>query len=143
MSESALTVDEIFERAQASLPENSLFASFRKEFTDRTEEQCGNSAGWINQKLSERQAAAFLQSVIGILEETSINLAHTTDDSVYGEATQIAQTIQHICAEVYDFQECTIRIMSPTRRMEAAGLAKVSTGKDGQLYIQPATKPLK
>jgi hypothetical protein len=126
--------DQLEKQEAGKLP---LWSGFRPEITQRTSAVTSNPPGWEAVALNERAAATLIQSAIAILEEMATRFAHTTDDPVYEEATNIAQGLHCIIAAAYGFQPCTIRIMSPTRQLEAAGLVKVERGSDGELYVQP------
>lgn len=132
-----LSVADVFKQLKNQHADLLLLESFVRDFIEQGSRIPTNPLDWQKYPLSERDAAKFVQSVINVLEQLACRFAHSTDDLVYSEATTLAQTVHTIVAERYDFQPCNIRIMSPTRRMEAAGVVEVVQGDDGDLYVKP------
>lgn len=137
-----MNIIQFFSRIQGRLEEEyqTLFTFFQNNFFQRMK-GVSNPSDWKEKQLSVEEAINLYQFVCQVLWQLAIQLADSTDDSVYSEATQIATTAREVLGIEYgDDQFPPTQIMSPTNIMVQEGLLKRIPNPDdpeGEDIVQP------
>lgn len=133
-----MTFGEILSAAKNRIGRDHLFYSlFEKHFADEVDKIPGNPRNWRDRSdfVTVNNIACFFSCVLNTLFMLATSFANTPDDSVYRDATQIAETIRLVLQENFNVTIDPHEIMSPTRMMENHGLLKVVI-KSGKQFVQ-------
>lgn len=133
-----MTFRQIFEKAKEQLgKDNLLFKFFLERIIRVVNDVSSNPRDWQDRKdISQKDAIDFYNCALGILFELATGFAHTTDDPVYEEATQIVAVLRTILITEFAVELEEVQIMSPSRMMEARGLVEIVEDAGGEEVVR-------
>jgi hypothetical protein len=115
---------------------NRLLRFFKDRFIREAGSSPDNPPDWQDQQLTNEDADDFINSTVALLHNMASSFARQTDDPVYDEATQVANTLQTVLQKSFTFEPVDTQILSYSRMMERAGLVRLTAGDDGEQLIQ-------